>query len=100
MQRIILPKLDITACNAYIACMTQITIRNLDDAVRLKLKTRAAAKGRSLEAELRDIITQAASETQGSPNIVRSIRARVKKLGGFELDIPARSKSRAVPRFE
>jgi plasmid stability protein len=42
--------------------MTQITIRNIDDAVRLKLRTRAAAKGRSLEAELREIITRAASE--------------------------------------
>ena len=80
--------------------MTQITIRNLDDAVRLKLKTRAAAKGRSLEAELRDIITQAASEAVVAPNIGRSIRARFKAAGGVELDIPARAETRAVPDFK
>jgi antitoxin FitA len=80
--------------------MTQITIRNLDEAVRLKLRTRAAAKGRSLEAELRDIITQAASENQPAVNVGRSVRARFKRAGGVELDIPRRSKARETPRFE
>jgi antitoxin FitA len=91
---------DIFACIEYIACMTQITIRNLDEAVRIKLKTRAASKGRSLEAELRDIITQAAAETKTPRDIGQSVRDRVKRLGGFDIDIPPRSKSRPLPDFK
>jgi plasmid stability protein len=40
--------------------MGQILVRNLDDAVILALKARAAARGLSLEAELRDLLTRAA----------------------------------------
>ena len=40
--------------------MAQVLIRNLDDAVVRRLKERAAAKGHSLEQELRDIVTRAA----------------------------------------
>jgi plasmid stability protein len=43
--------------------MGQILVRNLDDAVIQALKSRAAARGLSLEAELRDLLTRAA----GSP---------------------------------
>jgi len=90
------------ACSEYIlyaAHMTQITIRQIDDTVRLKLKMRAAAKGRSLEAELRDIISQAANELPVTQNIGRSIFARFQRLGGVELDIPPRSAERKHPEF-
>jgi antitoxin FitA len=80
--------------------MTQITIRNIDDAVRLKLRTRAAAKGRSLEAELREIITRAASEAESTVDVGQSILQRVQRLGGVELQIPPRSKARKLPDFE
>jgi antitoxin FitA len=79
--------------------MTQLTIRNVDDAVRLKLKTRAAAKGRSLEAELREIITKAAFEPPPARAIGRAIRERFARLGGIELDIPPRSAERDIPDF-
>ncbi len=80
--------------------MTQLTIRNIDDATRLKLRTRAAAKGRSLEAELRDIITRAAAEGLPSKHVGRSVRQRFEHVGGVELDIPPRSKARDVPNFK
>lgn len=79
--------------------MRQITIRNIEDSVRLKLKTRAAAKGRSLEAELREILIRAASETEPSRNIGRSIRERFKRIGGVKLELPARGHDRPVPDF-
>ncbi len=41
--------------------MGQILVRNLDDAVIAALKARAQARGRSLEAELRDLLTRAAA---------------------------------------
>ncbi len=38
--------------------MANVTIRNLDDEVVARLKARAKANNRSLEAELRDILTR------------------------------------------
>ncbi len=40
--------------------MAQIIVRNLDDAVVERLKARAKANGRSLEAEVRQILEQSA----------------------------------------
>lgn len=40
--------------------MAQIVVRNLDDAVVERLKARAKANGRSLEAEVRYILEQSA----------------------------------------
>jgi len=40
--------------------MGQLLVRNLDDAVIRALKARASARGISLEAELRDLLTRAA----------------------------------------
>lgn len=40
--------------------MSQILVRNLDDAVVERLKSRARAHGRSLQAEAKDILEQSA----------------------------------------
>jgi plasmid stability protein len=37
--------------------MAQIIVRNLDDEVKRSLKARAARRGRSMEQEVRDILT-------------------------------------------
>lgn len=42
--------------------MGNITIRRLDDAVIEQLKARAQAKGRSLEAEMRDLLAYIAQQ--------------------------------------
>lgn len=42
--------------------MGNITIRRLDDAVIDQLKARAQAKGRSLEAEMRDLLAHVAQQ--------------------------------------
>lgn len=43
--------------------MAQVLVRNLDDAVVEALKARAELHGHSLEQELRDLLTQAATPT-------------------------------------
>lgn len=48
----------LTAC-AYDSCMAVMTIRDLDDEVRDKLRVRAAQNKRSMEAEARAILTEA-----------------------------------------
>jgi len=41
--------------------MANLTIRNMEDSVVERMKEKAAQNGRSLEAELREVVRQAAS---------------------------------------
>jgi len=71
--------------------MASITIRNLDDNVKKKLRKQAAENGRSLEAEARNILTQNAhGSVAPSPktglDMFRGIREVVEKYGGVELE--------------
>jgi plasmid stability protein len=84
--------------------MSSITIRNLDDRVKRKLRVRAARNGRSMEEEARQILRAAVTE-KPSPtepeNIYDVIRRRFEHIGGVDLPIPPRSKRmREPPRFE
>jgi plasmid stability protein len=46
--------------------MGQVLIRNLDDSVIAALRARAASRGLSLEAELRDALTRAATHPRAA----------------------------------
>jgi len=66
--------------------MASVTIRKIDEAVKAKLKERAARNGRSLETELREaLVALAAGEPKDRRNMAERIRARVEPLGGVEL---------------
>jgi plasmid stability protein len=85
--------------------MASITVRNLDDNVKKRLRRRAADHGRSLEAEVRDILTQSAHAGSSAPpktglDLFRGIREVVEKYGGVELEIPERMPMRPVSLFE
>ncbi len=75
--------------------MAAISIRNLDDDVRDRLRIRAAQHGNSMEAEIRAILTRAVDEPAASDNLVHVLVERVRRLGGVELEIPPRSSSPA-----
>ena len=70
--------------------MATMTIRNLDDQLKQRLRVRAATHGRSMEDEARDILRTALATQPSAPSLIEAIRARVYPLGGIELDIPAR----------
>lgn len=71
--------------------MATMTIRNLDDQLKARLRIRAAEHGRSMEDEARDILRTALSEeTADTLPLAAAIRARLAPLGGVELDIPPR----------
>jgi plasmid stability protein len=53
--------------------MGQVLIRNVDDKVISALRTRAALRGFSLEAELRDVLTRAAAHPRA--DIARELAA-------------------------
>jgi len=76
-----------------------ITIRNLDDTIKRRLRLRAAARGHSMEEEARDILRQATREAQPSLDLAAAIRARIERLGGVELELPSREAMRAPPRL-
>ena len=80
--------------------MASITIRNLDDGVKSKLRVRAATNGRSMEEEARNILRQAVEQEAGPRNLARAIRERFAPYGGVELDIPPREPMREPPTFD
>jgi plasmid stability protein len=79
--------------------MASITIRNLEDDLKRRLRIRAAEHGRSMEEEARAILRHAVAEPATPRNLAASIRARMAPLGGVELDLPAREAMREPPRF-
>ncbi len=67
--------------------MASITIRNLEEITKRKLKIRAAENGRSMEQEAREILKQALRQKPKSgAELVKRIRAIWEPLGGVELE--------------
>jgi len=92
-------RVDCTDCGAYIACavkgksLATLTIRNVDPEVQKRVRVRAAENGRSMEAELRQIIKDAVSantDKVDDVNLAEAIRRRFARYGGVELEIPLR----------
>ena len=80
--------------------MASITIRNLDETVKRKLRLRAAQRNRSMEEEARDILrTVLAQEPAPAENLADAIRRRVEPFGGFEMQLPPRGPVREPPDF-
>ncbi len=71
--------------------MAALSIRDLDDDVWEKLRVRAARHGRSMEAEVRSILTEAVSETHEHAGLFDLLTTRFASLGGVDLDVPERS---------
>jgi plasmid stability protein len=81
--------------------MASITIRNLEEPLKGKLRMRAAQHGRSMEEEVRHILRAALAEkTSGSANLFEEIRRHVAPLGGVDLKIPRRRSMREPPTFD
>jgi plasmid stability protein len=81
--------------------MASITIRNLDEALKRKLRLRAAQRDRSMEDEARDILRTALAEGETSrKNLADAMRRRLDPLGGVELTLPPRGPMRAPPDFK
>jgi antitoxin FitA len=68
--------------------MGQVLVRNLDDQVIERYKTKAELKGHSLEQELRDVLTKSAPLTpEEKVALFRRVRERMPPLG--DVDVPA-----------
>jgi len=79
--------------------MAAITVRNLDDHVKQRLRVRAARHGRSMEAEVRAILVEAVGEEEPE-NLLLALRERFAELGGVDLDIPPRNSPPRIVEFD
>jgi antitoxin FitA len=77
--------------NAVKGEVTTLTVRNLDPAVKARLRVRAAQNGRSMEAEARAILRSTLEAGDGPGERLGSrIHARFARLDGDELELPPR----------
>jgi len=79
-----------------------ITIRNLDPALKERLRVRAAQHGQSMEAEARRILQTILAPQEASPvrHLYDRIRARFAPLGRVDIELPTRELVREPPRFD
>ena len=81
--------------------MATLTIRNLDDPLKSRLRMRAAARNRSMEEEARQILRAALQEPAAqTPDLGSRIRARFAALGDVELPTEARQAVREPPDLD
>ncbi len=80
--------------------MASITIRNLDDEIKQRLRLRAAMHGRSMEEEARDILRRVTAESVPPRNLAQSIRARLSPADRTDLELPAREAMREPPDID
>ena len=77
--------------------MSSLVVRGLDESVKKRLAAQAKEHGRSMEAEIRDILTQAALR----PHIGLALLQAARSVGGVEeLPIPERVDEARSVEFE
>jgi plasmid stability protein len=77
-----------------------LTIRKLEDTVKSQLRMQAAANGRSMEEEAREILKNALNPSVGQPvDLGASIRRRFAALDGVDLPETPREPIRRAPDF-
>lgn len=74
--------------------MAILTINHIDESLKTKLEKMAAQTGVTIEEQARQILCEAVlSEPQKGKGLGTRIHQRFAKLGGFEFELPVRSKT-------
>lgn len=77
--------------------MATITIRNLDESVKRRLRIRAANHDRSMEEEVRHILQEAVDKPDTDTRLGTKISQRFAEAGGVELFLPERTEMPRKP---
>ncbi|MCK4515958.1 MAG: plasmid stabilization protein [Spirochaetaceae bacterium] len=77
--------------------MATITIRNLDDSIKVRLRVRAASHDRSMEEEARVILRDAFQDAGEERGLGTLIHKRFMDAGGVELPATNRSQRARKP---
>lgn len=81
--------------------MASITVRNLEEDLKRRLRIRAARNGNSMEQEARNILKAALQQEHlTGADLVKALRDVVEPLGGVELELPPRGPMREPPTFD
>ncbi len=82
--------------------MAILTIRNLDETTKARLRVRAAHNGRSMEAEAREILRRTVGivpESELPSGLGTRIHSLFAEIGGVDLPIPTDIVERDPPDF-
>ena len=79
--------------------MASITIRNIDEALKERLRIRAATHGHSMEEEARLILKQVVGGVTGA-GLWSLSRELFSDKDGVDLELPSRQQDRASPDFD
>ena len=71
--------------------MATLTIRDVDDELKTALRVRAAEHGRSMEAEVREILHAALTRPSSDVGMATRIRRRFSGTQHAEIKLPART---------
>jgi plasmid stability protein len=82
--------------------VASITIRNLDDDLKARLRVRAAQQGRSMEEEARVLLRQALDGPRAAarPHLADLAQSLFGARHGVELPAMPRARTRPVPSFD
>ena len=80
--------------------MANITIHNLDDDVKTRLRVRAARHHRSMEEEARIILRDAVKRGPSTRNLAEIDRSHFGPDNGVDLELPPRGPMREPPSFD
>ncbi len=80
--------------------MAMLTIRNIDESLKTKLKIMAAQQGVSMEEQTRRILRDAVLiKSKNKKGLGTRIHERFIEVGGVDLELPVRSPARQAPDF-
>ena len=79
--------------------MATLTIRQLDEKTKTKLRIRAAHHGRSMEEEARAILRSALTASSPQGNLAEAIHQRFAVFGGIVLKLARRDAIRQTADF-
>lgn len=80
--------------------MSSLTIRNVDDATKQRLRMRAASHGVSMEEEVRRILRDALRPAEAPSGLGRRLRDRFAGLVTLEFVAPTRHAPRSAPEWD
>jgi antitoxin FitA len=79
--------------------MSTLTIRNIEPAIKDKLRMAAALHGRSMEEEVRSILRSALAQPSVPGGLGTRVHARFAAIGGVELNLPPRTELARAAEF-
>ncbi len=80
--------------------MASMTIRNLDEDVKERLRVLAAEHQRSMEEEVRRILRAAVEPRESRRNLADIVRSHFGRRNGVDMVLPPRGPGREPPSFD